>query len=224
MNTIKAFIFDLDGVIVDTAIYHYAAWKRLANQLNFDFTEEQNEQLKGISRLDSLKLILQWGNKTVSPDAMQLLATQKNNWYVEMIDKMTPNEILAGAKELLEGAKQQGIKTALGSASKNSSLILQRTGLTKYFDVIVDGNHVTASKPNPEVFLKAATLLNVNPLECLVFEDASAGVQAAKNAEMNVVGIGDEKVLYEANCVVPNLWSLSIDHLQRKIGKQMVAI
>src|ERR1044072_3919257 len=151
---IQACIFDLDGVIVDTAVYHYQAWKRLANELGFDFTEAQNERLKGISRMRSLELILEWGGIHKTAAEQQALATRKNDWYVEVINQMTPQEILPGAKEFLEQVRSAGLKPALGSASKNSSAILERTGLLPLFDAIVDGNTVTASKPDPEVFLK----------------------------------------------------------------------
>src|SRR5471030_1896732 len=150
MSTIKACIFDLDGVIVDTAVYHYKAWKRLANQLGFDFTEAQNEKLKGVSRTRSLQLILQWGGITESAAEQEELATLKNTWYVEMISHMTPAEILPGAKEFLEICRAAGLKTALGSASKNSMTILDKINLTGLFDAIIDGNKVTNAKPDPE--------------------------------------------------------------------------
>ncbi|MDQ4139421.1 MAG: beta-phosphoglucomutase [Bacteroidota bacterium] len=211
---IKACIFDLDGVIVDTAVYHYQAWKRLANELGFDFTEHQNEQLKGVSRVRSLELILGWGGVTKTSVEQTELATRKNQWYVEMINRMEPSEILPGALEFLQAAKAAGIKTALGSASKNSSTILKRVGLLPLFDAVVDGNHVTASKPDPEVFLKGAEALGVNPAECVVFEDAIAGVQAAKAGGMKVVGIGSPEVLTGADLVIPGLHQMTIEKLQ----------
>src|SRR5471030_1815051 len=156
MSTIKACIFDLDGVIVDTAVYHYKAWKRLANELGFDFTEEDNEKLKGVSRVRSLELILQWGGVKKTKAEQEELATRKNDWYVEMISHMTPAEILPGAKEFLETCQAAGLKTALGSASKNSMTILEKINLTHLFDAIIDGNKVSKAKPDPEVFLKGA--------------------------------------------------------------------
>ena len=156
MNNISACIFDLDGVIVDTAVYHYKAWKRLANELGFDFTEEDNEKLKGVSRMRSLQLILQWGGVQKTEAEQEDLATRKNEWYVEMINKMTPAEILPGAKEFLETCRNAGLKTALGSASKNSSTILKKVDLEHFFDAIIDGNHVSKPKPDPEVFLKGS--------------------------------------------------------------------
>jgi beta-phosphoglucomutase len=214
MSEIKACIFDLDGVIVDTAVYHYKAWRRLANQLGFDFTEEQNEELKGISRIESLKIILNWGSVSKSDEEMQELATLKNTWYVEMITKMTPSEILPGAKEFLELVREKKYLTALGSASKNSETILNQIGLMHLFDALVDGNKVTKSKPDPEVFLVGAKELNVKPEECVVFEDAIAGVQAAKRGNMKAVGIGKADVLTEADLVVAGLFEMTIEKLE----------
>lgn len=214
MAKIKACIFDLDGVIVDTAVYHYQAWRRLANQLGFDFTEDQNEELKGISRIDSLKIILNWGKVTKSDDELQELATLKNTWYVEMISTMTPTEILPGAKEFLELVKDNNYLTALGSASKNSEMILKQIGLTQYFDALVDGNKVTKSKPDPEVFLVGAQELNVAPQHCVVFEDAIAGVQAAKAGQMKAVGIGKAEVLSAADLVIAGLFEMTLEKLE----------
>ena len=214
MSKIKACIFDLDGVIVDTAVYHYKAWRRLANQLGFDFTEEQNEELKGISRIDSLKIILNWGNVSKTDNEIQELATLKNKWYVDMITKMTPSDILPGAKEFLEAVRAKNYLTALGSASKNSETILTHIGLMHLFDVLVDGNKVTKSKPDPEVFLVGAKELNVKPEQCVVFEDAIAGIQAAKAGNMIAVGIGQPAILNEADLVVEGLFEMTIEKLE----------
>jgi beta-phosphoglucomutase len=214
MANIKALIFDLDGVLVDTAIYHYKAWKRLANHLGFDFTEEENEKLKGVSRVRSLELILEWGGVSKSVEEQKHLADLKNSWYVDMIQEMQPDEILPGAKNFLEAARAAGLKTALGSASKNSETILQKVGLTHLFDVIIDGNKVSASKPDPEVFLKGAEALGIAPENCLVFEDALAGVQAALAGGMKVIGIGTPKNLPGANVVVAGLHEVSIELVQ----------
>ena len=214
MTKIKACLFDLDGVIVDTAIYHYQAWKRLANTLGFDFTEHQNEQLKGVSRMRSLELVLGWGGVTKTAQVQLQLATQKNNWYVEMISKMTPAEILPGAKQFLEDCRAAGLKIALGSASKNSPLILERTGLTNYFDAIIDGNTVSKAKPDPEVFLKGAEALGVQPDECVVFEDAVAGIEAAIAGGMKSVGIGEPALLGAANIVVSGLDKMTVGMLE----------
>ncbi|HEY2580351.1 MAG TPA: beta-phosphoglucomutase [Mucilaginibacter sp.] len=213
MSTIKACIFDLDGVIVDTAVYHYKAWKRLANELGFDFTEEDNEKLKGVSRTRSLELILQWGGITKTEAEKEELAARKNDWYVEMINQMTPAEILPGAKEFLVTCRNARLKTALGSASKNSMTILNKINLTGFFDAVIDGNKVSKPKPDPEVFLKGAEELNVEPVNCVVFEDAIAGVEAAVNGGMKVVGIGSPKVLTGANLVVSGLNEMSLKKL-----------
>lgn len=214
MTKLKACIFDLDGVIVDTAVYHYKAWRRLANQLGFDFTEEQNEELKGISRIESLKIILNWGKVSKTAQELQDLATLKNTWYVEMITKMTPAEILPGAKEFLELVREKHYLTALGSASKNSETILNQIGLIHLFDALVDGNKVTKSKPDPEVFLVGAKELKVKSEECVVFEDAIAGVQAAKAGNMKAVGIGKANVLTTADLVVEGLFEMTIEKLE----------
>ncbi|MFA6084513.1 beta-phosphoglucomutase [Mucilaginibacter sp.] len=215
MKNIQACIFDLDGVIVDTAVYHYKAWKRLANDMGFDFTEHQNEQLKGVSRMASLNLILGWGNVTDKTEADKLqLATRKNDWYTEMINKMTPAEILPGAREFVQSCRDAGIKTAIGSASKNTPTILAKLELLPLFDAIIDGNSVTNPKPDPEVFLKGAEALQVAPAACVVFEDAIAGVEAAINGGMKTVGIGSPELLKEANIVISGLDMMTLEMLK----------
>jgi len=215
MSTIKACIFDLDGVIVDTAVYHYRAWKRLANELGFDLTEEQNEKLKGVSRVRSLELILQWGGVTKTHAEQEELAARKNEWYVEMINRMTPDEILPGAKEFLMTCREAGLKTALGSASKNSGTILDKMGIANLFDAVIDGNMVSKPKPDPEVFLKGAEELGMSPAVCAVFEDAIAGVEAAKNGGMKAVGVGSPEVLNEADLVISGLNEMSLQKLYK---------
>jgi len=214
MNNIQACLFDLDGVIVDTAVYHYKAWKRLAQELGFDFTEEQNELLKGVSRMRSLEIILEIGGITKTEAEKEELAGRKNTWYVDMINHMRPNEVLPGAREFVQACRGAGIKTALGSASKNSMTILQKTGMVDLFDAIIDGNKVTRAKPDPEVFLKGAQELGVAPANCVVFEDAIAGVEAAINGGMKVVGIGSPDVLKGANLVVKGLGEMRVERLQ----------
>lgn len=214
MNTIQACIFDLDGVIVDTAVYHYKAWKRLANELGFDFTEHDNEKLKGVSRMASLNLILQWGGLIKTDAEKEELAARKNAWYVDMINRMTPAELLPGAKEFVESCRAAGIKTALGSASKNSGTILGKVGIDHLFDVVIDGNKVSKPKPDPEVFLKGAEELHIRPANCVVFEDAIAGIEAAINGGMRSVGIGSPEILRKANLVVSGLDKLNIEKLK----------
>lgn len=211
---IQACIFDLDGVIVDTAKYHYLAWKRLAKELGYDLTETQNENLKGVSRMKSLSLILEWAGVTKTDDEMHALAEKKNGWYVELISKMTPNEILPGAKEFVELVRSKGIKTAIGSASKNTFRILQQIKLESLFDAVIDGNKVSTPKPNPEVFLKGAEALHVTPPNCVVFEDAKVGIEAAKNGGMHAIGVGSSKVLTNADRVIRSLAEMKLEYLK----------
>lgn len=192
---IKGFLFDLDGVIVDTAVFHFQAWRRLAQKLGGDFTEEQNEQLKGVSRVDSLKKIIEWTGATVSEEEFQTLMIEKNEWYLELVQGLGPQDALPGALNFLQTAYDQGIKIALGSASKNAPMILEKLGITRLFTAIIDGNNVVNGKPHPEVFLKGAEALGLEPSECVVFEDSIAGVQAAKTGGMSSVGIGDAETL-----------------------------
>lgn len=221
MNDITiACIFDLDGVLVDTAVYHYQAWKKLANSLGFDFSHAQNEQLKGVNRMRSLDMILNWGGITKTEAEKEELAGLKNSWYVDMISKMSAAEVLPGTLELLTELKSQGIKMALGSASKNSGLILERTNLSHFFDAVVDGNSVTTSKPDPEVFLKGAELLAAAAANCIVFEDASAGVQAAIAANMAVVGIGEAANLPGADRIVKDLSAVTVAELKDLIKEK----
>ena len=214
MHNIKAFIFDLDGVLVDTAKYHYLAWRRLAEELNIDFSLGDNERLKGVSRMNSLQIILDIGNITLNDDKKIELAQKKNTWYVEYISKLTPQDILPGVIGFLVSVRENGIKVALGSASKNSMLILDKLNLTNYFDAIIDGTKVSKAKPNPEVFLKGAQALKVLPNQCIVFEDAEAGVEAAINAGMYCVGIGSKDVLKKANLVLSGFYNMTFDKLE----------
>ena len=199
---IRGFLFDLDGVIVDTAKYHYVAWQRMASALDIHFGHEENEQLKGISRVESLERILTWGDLTLSEEEKQHWMTQKNAWYLDCIAQMGAEEILPGVAEFLENARDQGFKISLGSASKNAVPILERIGLLSAFDAIVDGTVVSASKPNPEVFLEGARRLGLPPEACLVFEDAAAGGEAALAGGMACVGLGDPIVLGAAHRVI----------------------
>lgn len=210
---VKACIFDLDGVIVDTAVYHFKSWKRLADELGINFTEHDNERLKGVSRMRSLDIILEIGNVTKTDAEKDELAARKNEWYTEMINKMKPEEVLPGARQFLELVRKAGIKTALGSASKNSGIILEKTNLASLFDTIVDGNHVSKAKPDPEVFLKGAEALNEKPVDCVVFEDAIAGVEAALAGGMKVIGIGSPEILNKADLVVSGLDKMDLEKL-----------
>jgi beta-phosphoglucomutase len=205
LKNYEACIFDLDGVLVDTAKYHFLAWKRLSEELNIEFTQKDNEKLKGVSRMDSLDIILGLGNKGLSMDERMILAEKKNNWYRSYIFKMDESEILPGAIELLNILKGKGMKIGLGSASKNACTILKVTGLGKYFDTVIDGNSVEKAKPDPEVFLKGAAALGVENGRCVVFEDAIAGIEAAKRAGMLAIGVGKKEILSMADYVVEDL-------------------
>ncbi len=220
MSTIQGLLFDLDGVIVDTAKFHFLAWRKMANALGFDFNEEQNEQLKGISRKESIARILAWGGKTLPQPEVEKYMSLKNDWYLQMIETLTPNDVLLGADEFIKASKAQGYKIALGSASKNAKPILDKLQLTFLFDALIDGNAVSASKPNPEVFLKGAEALHLAPQHCLVFEDAIAGIEAAHNGGMLAVGIGEASVLTGADAVYANLKGVHMADILKKISQQ----
>ena len=213
-----AFIFDLDGVIVDTAKYHFLAWKNLADALGFDFTEKHNELLKGVSRVKSLEILLNIGKVHLSEDKKKQLLIEKNTEYLEFVHKMSSDEILPGVNEILNFLDANNIEFALGSASKNAPLILNKVGLLNRFKAIVDGNDVSKAKPDPEVFLIGAQKLTSNPENCVVFEDAIAGVQAANAAQMISIGIGDKNVLSEADYVFENMSDITSDFLQTLIN------
>ncbi len=199
---IKAVIFDLDGVIVDTAHYHYLAWKRLAKELGFDLTLEQNELLKGVSRMRSLEIILDLGGIELSEAEKERIANKKNGWFVEYVNEMKPEEIFPGVKELLKSIRSKGLKMGLASSSKNAHAVINLLNIENEFDAIVDGTMIIHSKPDPEIFLLAAAKLGVVPAECVVFEDAEAGVEAALAAGMKCVGVGSPEQLGKANLVV----------------------
>lgn len=208
-----AALFDLDGVIVDTAKYHYLAWKRLANELGFDFTKADNELLKGVSRMRSLEILLEIGGLDLDEAEKVALAAKKNRWYVEYLGQLNESSILPGAKECLVRLREKRVKVALGSASKNAPKILNYLEIADLFDAVIDGNKVSKAKPDPEVFLLGAQALGVDPEDCVVFEDAEAGLQAAKIAGMYAVGIGKADVLKSADYVVEGLHDFSVDRL-----------
>ncbi len=213
----KAFIFDLDGVIVDTAKYHFLAWQNLANSLGISFSSAQNEQLKGVSRVRSLEKILAWGNKTISEEEFTRLMHEKNEEYLEYITKMDASEILPDVPRVLDYLMAQNQAIALGSASKNARIILDKVALTEKFHAIVDGTNVSKAKPDPEVFLIGAQELGVSPEHCVVFEDSVAGVQAANIANMISIGIGDADVLHEADYIFKDFTAIDEAFLSKLI-------
>ena len=211
---IKACIFDLDGVIVDTAKYHYKAWKRLANELGFDLTPEQNEKMKGISRMESLDMLLEIGNQEASRRDKKKLADIKNSWYREYIGEMQPQDLLPGALEFLEELTEEHILIAIGSASRNAPTIVRQVQIGTYLDALIDGSKVKKGKPDPEVFLKAAEEIGAEPEHCVVFEDAQAGIEAARNGGMRVIGVGSDKVLHDADMIIPGLDHINLEKLK----------
>jgi beta-phosphoglucomutase len=216
----KAFIFDLDGVIVDTAKYHYLAWQKIATELNIDFTLEHNELLKGVSRVRSLDIILEIGKVTASQEDKNKWLFEKNEEYLSYLVDMDQSEILPGVIPMLKYLKDENQAIALGSASKNARPILEKTGIIHYFDVIVDGNDVSNAKPDPEVFLIAAKLLGAKPEDAIVFEDSVAGVQAANIGKMTSIGIGEEKTLNEAKYVFLDFTHIDISFIEGLINKK----
>ncbi|SHI65911.1 beta-phosphoglucomutase [Pseudozobellia thermophila] len=215
---IRGFIFDLDGVIVDTAKYHYLAWKKLANELGFEFTPEQNERFKGVSRRRCLEILLEIGNITATQAQFDRWMVGKNEDYLAYVKNMDESEILPDVLKVLNFLKERKIPTALGSASKNAKVILEKVGLLPYFDVLVDGNSVTKAKPDPQVFLIGARQMGVDPANCVVFEDALAGIQAANNAGMVSIGIGDKELLGEADYNFRDFTEIDSDFLTRLIS------
>jgi beta-phosphoglucomutase len=205
---VEGAIFDLDGVLVDTAKYHYFAWRRLARELGFDFNEEDNERLKGVSRMRSLEILLEIGHYTMTSAEKAEAAARKNGWYVDYLRALDESALLPGARELLERLKTEGIRTALGSASKNAPLILERLGIAGLFDAVMDGNAVSRAKPDPEVFLKGAEALGLSPSLCVVFEDALAGIEAARSGGMRVIAVGKPELLPGADRYVSTLAEL----------------
>jgi beta-phosphoglucomutase len=205
MREITGALFDLDGVLVDTAKYHYLAWKRLANNLGFDFSESDNERLKGVSRMRSLEILLEVGNRSLTSVEMEKAAAQKNEWYVEYLHTLDDTALLPGAKAYLESLREQKIGIALGSASKNAPLILDKLQIAALFDAVIDGNSVSKAKPDPEVFLKGAAALSLLPEQCMVFEDSLAGIEAAKAGGMMAIAVGTPELLPGADRYIRSL-------------------
>lgn len=214
-KAIHAFIFDLDGVITDTAEYHYLAWKALGEELNIPFTREFNEELKGVSRMDSLEKILVLGNRQndFTPEEKESLAAKKNEHYVRLIANISPNDILPGIKQFITNIKEAGYKLGLASVSKNAFTVMESLELKEEFDVIVDAATIKKGKPDPEIFLTAAHLLDVTPSACIGIEDAAAGVDSIKDAGMFAVGVGNKESLAKADLIYPSTQELSLKEI-----------
>jgi beta-phosphoglucomutase len=202
---VEGAIFDLDGVLVDTAAYHYLAWRRLARELGFDFSEQDNERLKGVSRMRSLEILLETGGYTMDDEEKAEAAAKKNGWYAGYLRTLDESALLPGAREFLERLRTGGVRIALGSASKNAPLILERLGIAGLFNAVIDGNAVSKAKPDPEVFLKGAEALGLSPDLCVVFEDALAGIEAARSGGMRVIAVGNPELLPGADRYVSSL-------------------
>lgn len=214
---IKACLFDLDGVIVDTAKYHYIAWKELADSLGFEFTEDHNERLKGVSRMESLDILLEIGGIQMEDQEKQERATEKNHRYCKLIENMDPSEVLPGVKAFLLALRENKICVGLGSSSKNARTILQKVELTELFDTIIDGTNISNAKPHPEVFLLGAETLGLGPEYCVVFEDAEAGIEAAHNAKMKSVGVGGSDTLNKADMNILTFNELTVSRLKNSL-------
>lgn len=202
---LRGAIFDLDGVLVDTAKYHYLAWKRLAGELGFLFTEQDNEALKGVSRMASLDILLQVGGLSFGKEEKEKLAAKKNAWYVEYLQQLTENDVLDHVIDTLTRLRQSGMRLAIGSASKNTPLILEKTKLAPYFDVVIDGNCTSKAKPDPEVFLLGAEKLGLKGEDCMVFEDSEAGIEAANAGRMLSIYLGTPSPSVKADIILSDL-------------------
>ena len=211
-SSVKGFIFDLDGVITDTAEYHFRGWKRLAEEEGLGFTREDNEQLRGIPRRESLLLILK--DRKYSEDKILEMMERKNNYYLEFIREISPRDLLPGAKELLEEIRAAGLKNALGSASKNATEVLARLGIRSLFDAISDGHSVERQKPAPDLFLHAAGQLSLPPAECVVVEDAAAGIEGAIRGGFRSIGLGPRERVGHAEAVFPSLSGIHLDDIR----------
>tara|TARA_B100001115_G_C15835776_1_gene417859 strand:+ start:666 stop:1313 length:648 start_codon:yes stop_codon:yes gene_type:complete len=209
---IKGLIFDLDGVIVDTAHYHYLSWREIAIDLNIDFTIKDNENLKGVSRIDSLNYILKSGSLSFNTEEKNILLDKKNNIYKHSISSLGKKNILKGVEKMLLKAKEKKMILAVGSSSKNAKMIVEKLNLTHLFQAVVDGTMVKKTKPDPEIFLKAAKKMNLNPSECIVFEDAESGVIAAKKGGFNVVSVGNVNIRNIGDVYVESLEDFNLDY------------
>lgn len=220
MSAIRGFIFDLDGVLVDTAKFHYLAWKRLAREaFGFELTEELNEQFKGVNRIACMKLLCEWMGAKLSDEDFTAMTDRKNGWYIQYVERMTPEDVLPGALEFVKECRMAGLSLAIGSASKNCRLVLERTGLGPLFDAVSDGTVVTRAKPDPEVFLTAAAMLKLSSSECVVFEDAQAGIDAAKAGGMKAVAISSPTALTGFDAAFTGLNAIDLQLLLMELNR-----
>lgn len=210
---IRGVIFDLDGVLVTTDELHYRAWKRMADEEGIYFDRQINHRLRGVSRMASLEIVLERAARPYAPPEKQAMAERKNNYYRAMLAELTPSDVLPGAKEMLASLRRRGVKTAVGSSSKNTPLIMERVGIAGDVDAVADGNDITHSKPHPEVFLIAAQRLGLPPHQCLVVEDAAAGIEAGRRAGMAVFGIGTPHTLPGVQPLAENLAGVTAEEL-----------
>lgn len=211
MSKFFAFLFDLDGVLVSTEHNHFIAWQRCAHSLGIEFTEKENELLKGVSRVDSLKKILELGSKTISSAEFEALLKSKNDFYLESIQDLNQDHLLPGVLHLLQESKQRGIHLGVGSSSKNANFILEKLSIRSYFEVVIDGNGVTDPKPHPEVFLNGAKALGLLPENCMVFEDAASGIAAAKAGGFFAVGVGNPNIQAQADLYLNDLTEFRVE-------------
>jgi beta-phosphoglucomutase len=216
---IKGLIFDLDGVIADTANLHYKAWCKIGEQWGFNLSLAQNEELKGVSRKDSILKIANWAGKSFTNEELDAFAFEKNKNYLSYCQTLGTKDILPGVYDFINASMNKGLKLAVGSASKNAKIILQKLGILDLFSIIVDGNMVQNSKPDPEVFIKGAEILELEPKSCVVFEDSQAGIQAAISAGMFSVGVGQED-LESCNYRIKNFEGLSSDQLINQLSNR----
>ena len=217
MKVPSAWIFDLDGVIVETAHFHYKAWKRLAESLDIPFGKQENQKLKGLGRRESIEEILKLGDRDLSEQEIQQLMDKKNGWYQDSIKQLTPDDILEGIPEFLDELQAMDVHLAIGSSSKNAQYILDYLDLTDTFEAVIDGTKIENSKPHPEVFLKGAEAVGVDPEDCIVFEDAASGVEAAQAGGMITVGVGSEEFLGDADLVISGFKDLTPRELLQKL-------
>lgn len=210
---IRAVIFDLDGVITDTAEYHFLAWKKLAKNFHIPFDKMTKDDFRGIPRMAALEVLLQKQNRAFSNTQKKELISIKNDYYLAMIEQISANDFLPGAKKFILDTKKKNLKCAIASSSKNAQLVLNRLGILKEFHIVVDGHDFRQAKPHPEIFLLAANKLRINPINCLVIEDAAVGIEAGRRAGMKTLGLGSKKLLKDADLVLNSLENVNLEQL-----------